>query len=977
MTSERWHRVKELFEAALERGPAERAAFIAQACAGDEAIRQEVESLLAAHEGDSSFMNKPLGNLVVGDQPMLAAGQRFGQYEAISPLGEGGMGQVYLAVDTRLGRKVALKLLPSSFMHEEDRVLRFGQEARAASALNHPNIITIYEIGQVDGRHFIAAEYVAGETLHARLERERLEAGEALDIAVQVASALASAHKAGIVHRDIKPENIMLRDDGLVKVLDFGLAKLTANENFDLEAPTRAQVRTTPGTILGTVRYMSPEQARGKEIDSQTDIWSFGVVLYEMLACRLPFNGETSSDVLAAILKNEPVPLAAHVQELPKDLERIVSKALRKKREERYQDTTDLLIDLRDLKQELEFSAKLERTASPTKNERAITGQAPTKTEIQNAQTTSSAEYLITEIKRHKWSVATMFALLALAVAGIGLGLYRLLGQKQTALSFQTAKFARLTSTGKAVGAAISPDGKWLVHVIDDGGQQSLWLRQVAIPNSNTQIVSPAEVQYWGVAFSPDGNYVYYTAREKNAASGTLYQVPVLGGTARKLTTGINSSVAFSPDGKQIAFFAFFFGGEDKLMIANADGTGARQLAVRRGGEYFFWDEFSGVSWSPDGKTLASPVGNSGESYMSIATVSVASGEIKVFTPRRWWRVRQVAWLGDSSRLLLTTQEHVDGAYNIWQLSYPAGEAQKLTNDLNSYPNFSLTSDFNLLAAVETEQNSNIWVLPAFDVARSTEVTQSRNFVGWLSWAPDGKIVYSSNPSGSFDLYSLDARGGTPKQLTNNSGFDGEPCVSPDGRYVVFASNQAGTMHLWRMDIDGANAKQLTDKIDDEPNVSPDGRWVIYTSCTNKCAVWKVGIDGGQPVKITDKQIAGPTVSPDGKQIAGVYFEENAPLKFAILSFEDGQLIKTFDQPAGMPQLRLLWTADGRALVYAGTLGGVSNLWAQPVDGSPPEQLTNFTSDRIFGVDISRDGKQLALSRGTQASDVVLISDFK
>jgi Tol biopolymer transport system component len=279
-----------------------------------------------------------------------------------------------------------------------------------------------------------------------------------------------------------------------------------------------------------------------------------------------------------------------------------------------------------------------------------------------------------------------------------------------------------------------------------------------------------------------------------------------------------------------------------------------------------------------------------------------------------------VAWLGDGSRLLVTAQEHGTDTFKIWQLSYPAGEAQKLTNDLNSYPNISLTSDFNLLAAVLTEQDSNIWVLPAFDVVRATPITQNRNFARSLSWTPDGKIVYASNASGSLDLYSIDARGGNPNQLTTDSGFEGMPSVSADGRYVVFASDRAGTMHLWRMDIDGGDAKQLTDKTDDEPNLSPDGRWVVYTSCTNKCTLWKVAIDGGQPVQITDKHISGPIVSPDGKQIAGFYFEENVPIKYAIFSFEDGQLIKTFPRALG-EGTSLRWTADGRAIVYAITPG--------------------------------------------------------
>jgi serine/threonine protein kinase len=370
VTSERWQQVKELFEAGLECGPGERTTYLAQACAGDEAIRQEVESLLAAHEGDSSFMNTPVGNLLVADQPMLTAGQHFGPYEEISPLGEGGMGQVYLAVDTRLGRKVALKLLPSSYTGDAERVRRFGQEARAASALNHPNIVTIHEIGQTDSLHFIATEFVDGETLRQRLSRQPSNLGEALDIAVQVASALAVAHEAGIIHRDIKPENIMIRPDGYVKILDFGLAKLGDQKNkpiVGLEDETVRQNKTAKGVILGTVNYMSPEQAKGSQVDERTDIFSLGAVVYEMIAGRTPFADDSVLETLANLINSEPLPLSHFTANLPDKLEQVVSKMLRKKAAERYQTMKDLLADFKDLRENLTFEEKLERFASAPK----------------------------------------------------------------------------------------------------------------------------------------------------------------------------------------------------------------------------------------------------------------------------------------------------------------------------------------------------------------------------------------------------------------------------------------------------------------------------------------------------------------------------------------------------------------------------------------------------------------------------------
>ncbi|MDQ3751029.1 MAG: protein kinase, partial [Acidobacteriota bacterium] len=341
-------------------------------------------------------------------------------YRIISKLGEGGMGEVYLAEDTRLERKVALKILPEDFASDTERMRRFVQEAKSASALNHPNIITIYEIGETDNPHFIATEYIEGETLHNRLKSEPLNLKSVLDIAIQVASALEAAHRAGIVHRDIKPENVMVRPDGLVKILDFGIAKLTEkkNESIDAEAATAVQAGTMPGMIIGTANYMSPEQARGKTVDARTDIFSFGIVLYEMLSGKLPFEGESAMDTIGAILHKEPVSLSQISPDLPRELQRIIEKCLRKDRDERYQTAKDLLIDLKDIRQDFEFQNKLERTASPQRED--------AKTEILNVttsdkpQTTSSAEYVATEIKQHKRGFAIGFIVLFLASIGLG-----------------------------------------------------------------------------------------------------------------------------------------------------------------------------------------------------------------------------------------------------------------------------------------------------------------------------------------------------------------------------------------------------------------------------------------------------------------------------------------------------------------------------------------------------------------------------
>jgi eukaryotic-like serine/threonine-protein kinase len=438
MTPERWQQIEGLFQSALACGADERASFLRAACAGDESLRAEVEGLLKSHDDAGSFINAPAFSVaaeqLAGERAQVLVGLTVGHYKILELIDTGGMGEVYLAEDINLGRKAALKLLPATFTRDETRVRRFRQEARAASALNHPNILTIYEIGEADGTQFIATEYIAGETLRERMRHTRMSLLESLDVAMQVAGALSAAHASSITHRDIKPENLMLRPDGYVKVLDFGLAKLTEQRAItnEPEAPTKVNVNTAPGMVMGTVSYMSPEQARGMRVDARTDIWSLGVVLYELVAGRVPFEGETPSDAIAALLKSEPPPLSRYAPDAPTELQRIISKSLRKDREERYQTMKDAALDLRDLREELEFAAKLERSVSPDASREALNDAsgmqatasmqaqfAATTAEVAQSHTTSSAEYLVGEVRRHKRVFALVsLAILLLAVAG-------------------------------------------------------------------------------------------------------------------------------------------------------------------------------------------------------------------------------------------------------------------------------------------------------------------------------------------------------------------------------------------------------------------------------------------------------------------------------------------------------------------------------------------------------------------------------
>src|ERR1043165_2871869 len=540
MTPERWQQVKEIFHSAINYRPEERSSFVSRACSGDDELRNEVESLIASHEESGSFIDKPAfeaaASLLSREKIELNSGQMIASYAVVSLISRGGMGEVYLAEDKRLGRKVALKLLPVSFTTDDDRLRRFEQEARAASALNHPNIITIYEITKAAGSHVIATEFVEGETLRSRLNHSALSLAETLNIAMQVADALSAAHKAGIIHRDIKPENIMLRPDGYVKVLDFGLAKLSeqATPAVAAEAPT-IQVRTGSGIVIGTAGYMSPEQARGLGVDHRSDIFSLGAVIYEMLARRKPFEGDTPSDTLAAILKTAPPPLSRIAQGVPAELVRIVNKSLRKDREERYQVVKDLWLDLKALKQELEFQDKLDASVASEADANgtsvmpagdvtaAMSGPRHT---VSGSAISHISESISIEIKRHK--VGAALALLAvLLVAGAGsFGVYKWFHREPPVEHFWDIRLTRLTNSGNAIDATISPDGKYIVYVLSDRSSQSLYIRQVSTANDKL-IVPPARVGFFGITFSPDGTDIYYVLKV-NLDAGTLYRIPAL-----------------------------------------------------------------------------------------------------------------------------------------------------------------------------------------------------------------------------------------------------------------------------------------------------------------------------------------------------------------------------------------------------------------------------------------------------------------
>jgi len=719
------------------------------------------------------------------------------------------------------------------------------------------------------------------------------------------------------------------------------------------------------------------------------------VVLYELVAGCAPFERSTPSEVIALILEREPPPLARYARDVSPELERIVTKALTKDREERYQTAKDLLIDLRRLRQRLEVEAEIERSAPKglieglgvaTNGKQAAVAtpnEATAGTQAEIVRPTSSAEYLLSEIKRHKQGARVAVALLLLG--GIGFGLYKfVIHPRPKPAPFQAIKFTKLITTGKVSLPSISPDGKYVSYVVNVAGQQSLWIKQVPT-TSNVQIIPPAEVQYGRPNFSHDSNYIYYVVTDKGDPQGALYRIPALGNaTPRKLLVNIQSVISLSPDDKRFVFYRSDPGeGEETLMLANAaDGAGEHKLTSRKGYEGFEWGEgaVQGPAWSPDGKVIACGARKDNSTHpATVIVVQVKDGAQKEFTSQRWEGIGTLAWLGDGGGLM------VSAGGQILHLSYPGGEVRQVTNDSRGYGGLSLTADSSTMVATQLDQLANIWVAPGGDSSGARQITSSNESegAGGLCWAPDGKIVYGSNASGTFDIWVMHADGSDQKQLTFEPDDGVSPATTPDGRYIVFASNRAGKWsNIWRMDADGGHPKQLTNGIEDSrPHCSPDSRWVVYSNAdSTNTTLWKVSIDGGNPVQLTNKDSEAPVVSPDGNWIACRYWNEqpDAPQHIAVIPFAGGEPIKLFDGPqAGPGGQRIRWTPDGRAITYVDMRAGVANIWSQSIDGGPAKRLTDFKDQLIFAHDWSQDGKQLAVARGIMASTIVLISDSK
>jgi Tol biopolymer transport system component len=583
-------------------------------------------------------------------------------------------------------------------------------------------------------------------------------------------------------------------------------------------------------------------------------------------------------------------------------------------------------------------------------------------------------------LSRRAWILALASLLL---VVGAGFALYKLIGWNPRTAHFQATKITKLTATGNITSAAISPDAKYVVYVMDEAGKQGLWVRQLAVANS-IRVVAPAEVDYRGLTFSGDGTYIYYVAAEKNdGRGGRLYQVPALGGSPRELKSGVDSPISFSPDGKRFAFVRSSPDrDEEKLFISDEDGTNEREVTSRKFPEHLSLS--SAPAWSPDGRRLAHVVQSSDAQgfYMRLVEVRIEDGRETPLSAQRWIEAGQSAWLSDESGLVLTAQDENSSLLQLWYLSYPDGKTRRITNDLSDYKGVSLSAHADALLTIQAQTFTSVWLATKEDARRAIQITSGAGRYVDLSWTPEGKIIYASDASGTADIWEMDADGANQRQLTAGAGRNYAPVVSPDGRFALFHSNRTGVWQIWRMNRDGSDPLALTSAKEGSnwPRVSPDSRWVIYEHAESGAlaTLWRVPIDGGAPIHLTDKLSARPSISPDGRLIA--YWqkdqEPNAPWRIAVINFEGGQFVNLFDVPQsranGNSEIR--WTQDSRGVIYMDFRNSISNLRLQPLDGSPATQLTDHAKDQFYSFDFAPDGR-LVFARGLTTNDVVLISD--
>ncbi|HEX8249327.1 MAG TPA: protein kinase [Pyrinomonadaceae bacterium] len=968
MTPEQWEQISEIYHSALEIDSSERRkAFLERMCANDEFLRREVESLLAADSELGDFIAEP----VVKDiAPLLTAenapspslaGKSLGHYRIVSLIGLGGMGEVYLAKDSKLNRSVAIKTLPVSLSGDPNHLRRFQTEAKAAATLNHPNVATIYSVEEIGNQPFITMEYVEGKSLDTFIPAGGLDLKTFLEWFVPLADALSHAHEKGIIHRDIKPGNIMITAEGVPKILDFGLAQIdkavTAAASAGAEDSSTLDM-TEPGQIFGTPSYMSPEQAEGRQVDHRSDIFSLGVVMYQALAGERPFRGSSYAAIVSELMTKEPRAVGEIKTGTPFLLSRLVMRCLCKDRRKRFQSMREVRAILEETKASVEAGESLK---------------------------SSSLRFLKSKSKSsgRGWILAPL-ALLAIVAASFAL--YRFFQDKppQSPISFENMTLRKLSQTNNVAFAQITPDGKSIVYTtIDENDGRALWVRRVDDKNA-LQLLAPQPVFFWGgLTVSADGSQIYYIIAERDGLRRALYRVSSLGGAPRKLVETVNDLGSLSPDGQRILYVRY---GEKQVQILSANAAdGGDERVIRTGKDN---EILRDPRFSLDGKSIFFIKFEriDGEEFWSLVetpAAAAAGGEDRVILPLRKPRISEIVVLKDGSGLLVNATDAVSNLQQLFHVSLPSGLETRITNDLNAYFGISASDDGKTIVATQRQNLKDIWLAPEGDADNLRKLTSESNVYTSAVWTADGRIVYDAVDNNRPHVWIMNGDGSGAQQLTPNDSFDYEPRVSPDGRHIVFTSKRGGETKIWRMNIDGSNPQILTAVVGATfaPVVMPDGQTILFQwSKENGRVMGSVPLSGGAateiaPISPNSNLLA---VSPDGKQVAFPFYDAaSGRYKVRVRPLETEEPAVVFDIT---PTTFLQWTVDGKGLLYRELdprRNPSSTVMFQPVAGGDPKPFLSVKSDSVLNVSQSRDGRQTLVVRDKFVTDAVMLTQIR